>query len=80
MDQNHFRRNFKNKGQRGVDHAQEREPPLHDGEQRTQDVTARTQRDVRKRGGHLDYARIMIDLLKDPVSLGMSGRLRGYQR
>jgi len=53
---------------------------LKNKDQRTQKLTARTQSDLLKRRGHLGYTRTMLDLLKDPVSLGMKGGFRGYQR
>jgi hypothetical protein len=80
MDPNHLLKNFKNKGQRGLDHIQERVQQLRHREQRIQKLTARTRLDLRKRKGHLGYTGVMLDLLRAPVSLGLKGGSRGYQR
>jgi len=80
MEQHQSRTSFKNKEQRGTDQAEERAQQLRLGSERAEKVSARKSPGLDKRSGYQGYTRTMLDLLKDPASLGSMGGFRGHQR
>lgn len=77
MDRHYSRMSFTNKGQRRDHRTKVKGQSIRYSDVLTQRLAIRTSMDLQKGAGHLAFTDTLLDLLRDPVCLGMKGGFRG---